>query len=156
MRRMDIEGHEFPAIETVTLSGRSFIAPDPSRGREMLLFIAFKRDVQEQVDAWGREIDPILEEFHNVEAFELPMLAGRWKFLSGVIDGGMRSGIPEGQHDYVATFYGDIKTFKRSLEIRDEDVCYVVLIDTDGIIRFAAQGPPNRSLITELETVLRQ
>jgi len=156
MRRSDIEGRGFPPVEAVTLSGLNFFAPDPGGEQAMLLYIAFKRGAQEQIDAWSRELRGILEKKDSIPAYEVPMLAGRWRLLSGVIDGGMRSGIPEAQHDFVATFYGDVRDFKNKLDIKDEDSCYVLLLDSAGIIRFAAQGGPTTELSTDLKVKLAE
>ncbi|MFW5711828.1 MAG: hypothetical protein ACOCXF_00895 [bacterium] len=147
MEREDVEGMAFPILVAETLAGARFQTPDPEREITHVILIAFKRSVQPQIDQWLTALADPLEQRSTVEMYEIPMLAGRWRLMSGIIDGGMRSGIPAEQHSSVATFYGDVNRYKDILDMDEDNVCYLYVIAPQGTIRFAASGPPTAELI---------
>ncbi len=147
MEREDVEGMAFPILVAETLAGARFQTPDPERENTHVILIAFKRGVQPQIDRWLAALAEPVEKRSNVEMYEIPMLAGGWRLMSGIIDGGMRSGIPAEQHSSVATFYGDVNRYKDILDMDEENVCYLYVIAPQGTIRFAVSGPPTAELI---------
>ena len=172
MRRDEWITFMFPEIETRTLSGEHLLLPRDGGKSATVVFLAFERDTQEQIDAWSERlvgvelnpsaaggplrITPTGTDGGEVKIFEIPMLKGRWRFLSGVIDGGMRSGIPEAQHPYVATFYGDVDKYRRTLEMKKKSHTYLYILDAEGLIRFAAAGPPTGELVNEAVRTLKE
>ncbi len=149
MERNDVVGMAFPILVAETLAGKQFQTPDPEREKSHIILIAFKRSVQPQIDKWLSALSGPVAERTGVEMYEVPMLAGGWRLMSGIIDGGMRSGIPKEKHSSVATFYGDIKRYQDILDMDQEDQCYLYVIDSQGIIRFAAIGPPAPGLVDQ-------
>jgi hypothetical protein len=147
MQREDVEGMAFPILLAETLAGGQFQTPDPERKSHHVILIAFKRNVQPQIDKWLQTLGGPVAARSDVEMYEIPMLAGGWRLMSGIIDGGMRSGIPAEKHSSVATFYGDIQRYKNILDMDEENVCYLYVIDPQGTIRFAASGPPTPELV---------
>jgi len=147
MERKEVVGMKFPSLSAETLSGTRFQTPDPARKTSHVILIAFKRGVQPQIDEWLSALSGTVTNSSDMEMYEVPMLAGGWRLMSGIIDGGMRSGIPQQKHSAVATFYGDLKRYKEILDMEQEDHCYLYIIDPQGIIQFAATGPPSPQLI---------
>jgi len=154
MRIGEVEGIAFPPIEAETLSGEVFNAPDPEKKTAMVLFIAFRRKVQEEIDAWFAAVGNEIRKTGSIQAYEVPMLSGGWKMMSGIIDGGMRSGIPADQHGNVATYYGRLSDYRELLHMKNPGSCYVFIVDKEGIIRFAASGAPKDELASGFIEVL--
>ena len=147
----------FPVLRTETLSGTMLELPRDITKKATVIAIAFERGVQEQIDAWTDIISKLnTENSSDIDIYEIPMLKGRWKLLSGIIDGGMRSGIDERKHPFVATYYGDISQYKRKLEIKDESVCHFFILDSGGYITFSAAGSPNSGLAEKALSTIRQ
>ena len=67
------------------------------------------------------------------------MINEAWKFVSWVIDSGMRAGIPAEKHDNIVTFYGDYSVHQHALGMEDTNLGYVFLLDPKGIIRRKGQ-----------------
>ncbi|MDZ7793862.1 MAG: hypothetical protein U5P10_09290 [Spirochaetia bacterium] len=147
MERKDVEGMIFPNLVAETLAGNQFQTPDPDGETSHVILIAFKRGVQAEIDEWLSALSGTVTNSSDIEMYEVPMLAGGFRLMSGIIDGGMRSGIPQEKHSSVATFYGDIKRYKEILDMEQEDQCYLYIIDPQGTIRFAATGPPSPELV---------
>ena len=147
MERKDVEGMIFPNLLAETLAGNQFQTPDPEGEAIHVILIAFKREVQAEIDEWLSALSGTVTNRSDIEMYEVPMLAGGWRLMSGIIDGGMRSGIPQDKHSLVATYYGDIKRYKEILDMDQEEHCYLYIIDPQGTIQFAASGPPTPQLV---------
>jgi len=130
----------FPRLVAETLSGNSLILPDALDDEIALVALAFRRHAQSLVDSW---IAPVSRRFGDTPGFawyEVPMLAGGWRLMSGFIDGGMRAGIAPAHHDHVATFYGDTTRICEALGIDDLDSAYLFLIDDEGRVLWRGSG----------------
>lgn len=134
-----IEGKKFPKVEGESLSGKEVTFPDDVEGDAVMVGVAFKREAQEMLDSWTDYFNALCEGKKDI--YELPMIEGSlWKIFSSFIDSGMKSGIPEEQHDNVVTHYGDVSDVKEKLEIEDVDLGYVFLLDEEGYILFKGEG----------------
>ncbi len=145
-----IIGLEFPRLEAETLSGGKVAYPDSVKGSVTLILIAFERQTQGKIDTW---LNPFVERFGNtpgIKYYEIPMIKRRWIVISPIIDGGMRSGLPEAKHNHVTTYYGNVDTYAKLLSIRDKSDCYVYLLDPDAKIRWHISGAATPEKITEL------
>ena len=140
----------FPRIVAETLSGRSLVLPDMLDGRTAVLVLVFRRHVQPVVQLWTDAVAKLRSEYPDLDWYEIPMIAGGWRMISGIVDGGMRSGIPVDHHDHVATCYGSHERVRGALGIDDPDTAYSFLIDGRGEIRFSASGPPREQDLREL------
>ena len=144
----------FPRLVAETLSGRKLVLPDSLDGKLALVLLAFRRHAQPVVDSWVGPAQRRYGSCHEFTWFELPMLAGGWRTISGFIDGGMRSGIDQAHHDHVATFYGDSRRHCEALAIRDPNTAHACLIDGDGTVHWMASGWATNRKLEELYSAL--
>ncbi len=156
MERKEVVEMSFPVLKAETLAGTRFQSPDPAQEETQIIIIAFRRGVQNQIDQWLDELAGPVSESPNIQMYEVPMLAKGWKLMSGVIDGGMRSGIPQEKHSSVATYYGDVRRYKDILDMENEELCYIYIVDPKGVIRFAAAGPPQPDLLQKARETLKK
>ena len=130
----------FPRIVADTLSGRTLVLPDSLDSGLAVVALVFRRHAQPVVDSWLGPLARRLGGHRSVGLYEIPMLAGGWRMMSGFIDSGMRSGIPPHKHHMVATCYGDLSRVRSALDIHDLDSVYVYLIDGSGSVHWRADG----------------
>jgi len=144
-----VKGKKFPKIKGRALSGKKMILPNDVEGEAILVGVAFKREAQEMLDSWANYFDILCEGKRDI--YELPIIeSSLWKIFSGLIDRGMKSGIPQEMHDNVITHYGNASDLKKKLEIVDEDLGYVFLLDKEGKILFKGEGYPDKKGKKEL------
>jgi hypothetical protein len=132
-------GMKFPEVTAESLAGTKVSIPDSALGKITLVVVAFLRENQSQLDSW---LEPFIEKFGNREGFtfyEVPMIAGGYRIMRFIIDGGMRGGIPEPKHKHVVTMYGDVDGYLNALRL-DRQYGYAFLLDKAGIIRWQGQG----------------
>ncbi|MFP4376081.1 MAG: hypothetical protein ACLFP4_03470 [Spirochaetales bacterium] len=130
----------FPRIVAVTLSGKHLVFPDSIGESGALVLLAFRRHAQPPVDSWMNPISRRLQDAGKANFYEVPVLSGGWRMVSGFIDSGMRSGIPPHRHDHVATYYGNTQRVQDALSIDDLDTAYAYVIDEDGKVHFHDSG----------------
>lgn len=142
-------GMKMPDIETVSLAGDTINLPRDTRGKYTVLCFAFVQKAQSLVDTWTL---PILEKYPSDEIFyyEIPMLAGGYKYVRGFIDGGMKRGVPQNLHRHVATYYGPLNRYKTELNMPDSKTVYLFLLDKQGIIVHREEGAANKEKLSGL------
>lgn len=147
----------FPAIRGQNLEGETLAMPGDFAGDQNVVFIAFKREHQADVDSWGPALDSLRARHPGLRVYELPTLARRYKLMRPVIDGGMRGGIPDpAVRAATITLYIDKDPFKRALGIPTEDRIQILLVDREGRILWQRSGPCTPSLRVELQAHLQR
>ena len=131
----------FPQVTGENLAGRPFALPREFEGDINLVVVAFKRQQQQDVDTWMPFLKTLARRRPAVRVYEIPTLGRGYRFMRGIIDGGMRSGIPDSAtRAATITLYIDKAPFKRSLALNDEDHIYVLLVDRSGHVHARAAG----------------
>lgn len=132
--RRDPTGERFPQVTGTSLAGEDVTFPDVGRGAPLLLLIGYEQDTQFDLDRWIQALDTAGVQ---VRAFELPTLPGMVpRLLSGVIDGGMRRGIPQEDWLAVVTLYGDAAKVAAFTGNEDGLPGRIVLLDGEGEVVF--------------------
>ena len=111
----------------------------PLKAKVTLIAVAFLQQSQPQLDSW---LGPFTERFASKEGFtfyEVPMISSGYKFMSFIIDSGMRGGIPKEKHKNVVTMYGDVEKYMQALDL-DARYGYAFLLDREGIIRWQVKA----------------
>ena len=145
----------FPPMQGQNLEGRTFEMPRDFAGELNVVFIAFKREQQADVDSWGAALNSLRKRHADLHVYELPTLGRSYRFVRPMIDGGMRRGIPDSTvRAATITLYIDKSPFKRALGITTEDYIEVLLVDQRGNIRWQCSGPMTPSLGAELEAAI--
>ncbi|MFW5717531.1 MAG: hypothetical protein ACOC2Y_07455 [Spirochaetota bacterium] len=140
----------FPRFVAETLSGSTLVLPDSLGDRLAVVALAFRRHAQPIVDSWLIPVSKHYADSVDVEWYEIPMLAGGWRMVSGFIDGGMRSGIRPEHHDHVATCYGDLARVQNALEVHDLDSAYVYLVTGEGRVLWSSVGWAHQRRLDQL------
>jgi hypothetical protein len=139
----------FPKIKVQTLSKNKIELPEFTLGKPTIICIVFEQSAQALVDTWTQ---PVLEKYKNGEVnyFEIPMISSGYKWMSGFIDGGMRSGVPKNLHNNVATYYGKLNQYKNDLMLYNNKSCYLFLLDNTGHIKFLDEGASSTIKLNQL------
>jgi len=148
-------GERMPELTGQTLTGRTAVLPQASAGTVTLVAIGFTYKSRFPVEAWAdwhrTAIDPAAVTF-----FEVPMIGGMATLGRWFINRGMRSGTPVELHDQVITVYGGTSEWKQRLSYstRHEDDAYLIVLDTQGVVRWLHHGVFDQSRADELKGLL--
>ena len=143
----------FPELKAQTLARQNIVFPKDVMGKPTVICVAFVGNAQSLIDTWAV---PILAKYPNQEVnyYEIPMINAAWGVMSGMIDGGMRSGVPKELHKNVATYYGSLSGYKNELMMPDKKSCYVFLLDKTGIIQYVNEYSSTPEKLADLYTAI--
>lgn len=149
------ENARFPEVEGKSLAGSHLKLPGDFDGDPTLVLVAFQRHQQSDIDTWIPLSVALTEEYPDLRSYEVPVIPRGYRLVSWFIDGGMRAGIPDPAiRSSTITVYTDKSRFLAALDLGGDDVIQILLIATDGTIRWRAAGPRDDEAEKELRTVL--
>lgn len=130
----------FPRLEAQNLEKQHVSLPEGFAGDHNLLLIAFKREQQENVDTWLREMKRF-EAIPGFRYYELPTIGRLNPIARWFINRGMRSGITDREaRERTITLYLDKASFRKALNLPNEDGVYAILVDREGRVHWRAEG----------------
>ncbi|WP_340098041.1 hypothetical protein [Salinibaculum salinum] len=145
----------FPPITGETLTGRTLTFPGDFEAPLNLVFVAFKRSQQSDVDTWLDVAVAVESDFPDVRFYEIPVISRLYAPARSFIDGGMRVGIPDDDtRERTVTVYTDKRVVRRALDIDDEGDIHALLVDRDGTVYWRAAGPKDNEAAEHLREVL--
>jgi hypothetical protein len=152
-------GMKLPPLRGEYLTGEKAMLPDDVAGKTALIVMGFTYDSRYAVEDWTKAFKSRFEAQRNdVTFFEVPMIGGFARMGRWFIDSGMRKGTPKELHRNVITVYGGTGEWKKQLQFQEQkkDTAYLVLIDSQGVIRWMHAGALDESKFEELATVIQK
>jgi hypothetical protein len=145
----------FPKVTGQNLEFENFILPHNLEGELNLVIIPFRRWHQNLVDEWSFYLNTLEKKHSYFRYYEVPTLNRGFKFIRFMIDGGMRSGIPDkAVRQRTITIYTNKALFKKKLKIHSEDTIYLYLMDKNGKIIWHVEGNFDNNKLQSLEKLL--
>jgi hypothetical protein len=131
-------GRRFPSVAGRALSGETVRIPEDLLGAPALLLCAYRRGTQADIDRWAAFAG---REFPWLAVYELPIIPSVvWRPFQGMIDGGMRGGVPRRQWSSVVTLYEQGAKARAFLGDGGGLRASVALLDADGVVTFYETG----------------
>lgn len=141
----------FPEIEGTSLSLVEHRLPGTLEGQVNLLLIAFRQWQQRDVDTWVPTAGELSSTYAGFRAYELPVISRMYRPVSGFIDGGMRSGIPDPDvRASTITVYLNRTQFLEALNIDSVGEIVPMLVTPHGEILWRTTGPMTPEASREL------
>jgi hypothetical protein len=131
----------FPSVASQNLNGRPVKLPQDFKAPASLVFVAYVRGQQAQVDSWKAFVADMRGRFPAIGVFEVPTLSKGDALFRWFIDGGMRRGIPDtATRDVTITLYIDKTPFNDALGITSERDITVLLVEPNGAVLWRSTG----------------
>jgi hypothetical protein len=132
---------QFPTVTGRNLERKKKKLPGDFEAERNVVFVAFQRWQQDEVDTWIPFARRLESTYKNVRYYELPTIQRLNALSRTFIDEGMRAGIPDPiARDRTITLYLDKGAFRQALELPHEDNIYVLLVDREGTVVWRASG----------------
>ena len=132
--RRNPTGEVFPTVTGASLDGTDVTFPEVGAGEPLLLLVGYDQDSQFDIDRW---LYGLIDAEVDVRFYEVPTIPGLIpRMLSGMIDGGMRRGIPSEDWGGVVTLYGDASPVAKFTGNKDGLTGRVLLLDGEGKVVF--------------------
>jgi hypothetical protein len=147
----------FPEVKGSNLEGKDFTLPGGFEGERNLVFIAFLREQQADIDTWTPMARRLCAQGPNLRAYELPTIRRGNPLLRWVINQGMASGIHDRRaREATIPLYLDKEMFKESLAIEKEEEITILLLDRRGAISWRTTGTWSEEKERSLKEALRR
>ena len=132
-------GEVFPTVSGTSLKDTTYQIPADFSGRKVLFLLGYKQASQFDIDRWLIGLDMTQTQ---VEVYELPTIQGvAPRMISGMIDNGMRNGIPQQLWKSVITIYADGDQVQSFTGNQRPNNARVVLLNGSGeVIYFYDRG----------------
>ncbi len=115
--------------------------PGDFQGEMNLVFIAFQQWHQAWINSWLPIARQLEETYPGVQYYETPVIYRMNKLSQTFINQGMRAGIPNRtSRQKTITLYVDKESFRRALDIPDEETIWVMLLDSKGNLLWRDDG----------------
>jgi len=146
---------KFPVVTSANLEGRILTLPAEFAGERNVIFVAFLRRQQDDVDTWVPFVKPLLARTPGTDYYEIPTIKRMIAPMRWMINRGMKGGIDDrAARERTVTLYIDKDPFKRSLAITDEDAIHVLVVDRAGRVLWRTTGAFSTEKGRELERAL--
>jgi len=145
----------FPLVQSENLEGRLFTLPKDLEGEFNVLFIAFQREQQIDIDSWLPFVKQQVKQYPALAYYELPTIYRGNPFFRWGLNAGMRMGIPDKKaREVTITLYLDKKAFRKALNIPVEERIYVLLVNNKGEVLWRVEGPFDEEKGRDLKQVI--
>ena len=145
----------FPQLEATNLAGRTLKLPADFGSPAALVFVAFTRKQQSDIDAWAAFVDRVRQNWPTLAVWELPTIGSGYKFMRGIIENGMRSGIKsQTARESTVTLFVDAEVFAKNIGASGLGEIAILVVAPDGRILGRASGRPDPAAETAMETAL--
>lgn len=132
---------QLPTVSGKNLLRQKMIFPRDFAGDMNLVFIAFQRWHQNQVDSWVPLAEKMAAELPTFHYYEFPTVYQMNRLSQMFLNEGMRAGIPDaGTRGRTITLYMDKRPFRAALAIPDESDIAVILFDRQGQVLWRSSG----------------
>lgn len=109
----------FPVVTSDNLEGRSLTLPHDFGGERNVVFVAFQRSKQDDIDTWMPFVKAAVSRTPNTDFYEIPTIRRMVAPMRWMINRGMKSGIDDrSARDRTITLYIDTAPFKQVLAKR--------------------------------------
>ena len=132
---------KLPVVNGSNLKRQKVVFPDDFAGTINLVFIAFLRRHQDLIDEWVPFVEQLAQENPQFHYYEFPTLPRRGLIYRTFLNEGMRAGIPNNvTRARTITLYLDKRTFRKALDISNEQNMWVYLFDRSGDVLWRTEG----------------
>jgi hypothetical protein len=130
---------KMPSIKTETLAERELTLPQELPGEKSLVFMAFEREQQKNVDTW---INGMKLTDSAIPWIETPVINPQNRFFRAFINGGMRRGITDQKsRERTITLYTDRNALLKAMGLPEiTSVIYAVVVDRAGNVLASVEG----------------
>jgi len=156
-------GSAFPNFPTKKLSGQTFILPDSVKGKYTIIGIAFSKKAEESLISWyqpayqtfiQKKKTMFAEEVYNVNTYFVAVVTGTNKVAAGDIVKTIKAQTQKELQPYVLTYVGEFASYKKSLNITENDEPYIFVLDEKGVISYITSGAYTAKKLEEIEEVV--
>ncbi|WP_395088688.1 hypothetical protein [Armatimonas sp.] len=136
----------FPRVQADNLEGKKLSFPQDFAGELNLVFVAFQRNQQRDIDTWVPLAKELMKAHPKLRLYEFPVIGKMIGLMRDFVNNGMRRGIPDpATRAITITIYSDKGAFMRPLGLKDQKKIYAFIVTPKGDVLWRTEGPRTES-----------
>ena len=136
----------FPRVQADNLEGKMLRFPQDFAGELNLVFVAFQRNQQRDVDTWIPLAKELMKAHPKLRLYEFPVIGKMIGLMRGFVNNGMRRGIPDpATRATTITIYSDKGAFMKPLGLKDQGKIYAFIVTPKGDVLWRTEGSRTES-----------
>jgi len=145
----------FPSLKADNVQGKSFNLPAGFPGTRTVVFVAFGKEQQTEIDTWTHFLTSLVASHAGTAFVEFPTLKRLAAPLRWTIRRGMKSGIKDAAlRERTIPLFIDKDPFRAALGIPDERDIYLFLVDREGKVYWRETGAFTEAKGTSLKAAV--
>lgn len=116
-----------------------------------LIVIGFSHASHVQVRAWTTRAENEFERNPGIVIYSVAVLQDAPRLVRGMAFRAIKTGVPDRERDHFVVLYHGEADLKRLVHFHTPDDAYVLLLDTNGKVRWIASGPVTDTLFADLK-----
>ena len=144
------EAH-IPAVHGTTFSNTRVDLPEALHGKVAILVVGFSQGSRDAVTVWGKKLATDYYDSPDILYYEMPMLASVPKFMRGFVEGRIKSAVSDRGKPHFLPITDDEPEWRSLAHYSAPDDPYVLLVDSQGAIRWQTQGTPTDATYATLK-----
>ena len=149
-------GDPLPPIRGELLSGKTAELPAAARGHVALLALGFAHASNHAVEAWTKRFRQEFGRDPDVTAYQIPVVGGMGKLGKPFMMRGMRKDTPKADYDRFMVVFKDADEWKDRVHYKEPNDAYLILIDSQGIVRWLGSGSTDERQYGELQEATKK
>ncbi len=131
----------FPGFEAEALSGRKLTVPAAFQGHQTLLIAGFTHGSGPHCTDWAKRLETEFKANAALDRYTVIFLEDAPRLVRGMAKSGIKAGVPKEDYDHYLIVTEHEKETKTAVKFQTPDDAYLVLLGTDGTIRWTFHGP---------------
>ena len=147
-------GSLLPQLSGENLAGTPVVLPEEAKGKIAFLAITFSEKAGKSAQPWRERFAKDHRSQPNVTDYSAAMLGGAPSIFRGMIKRAIKKGVPPQSQNRFLIVTSDNETWKKQLNVTDDDLPYLLLIDATGRVIWKDQGVFDETKYQALKTKL--
>jgi len=156
-------GKDFPSMTAETVDDKKVNLPQDTKGKYTLLGLAYSKKSEDELNTWfnpvfstfiQKQTGPIQGFSYDVNVYFVPMFTGVNAAAAGTAKRKAIKNVDPQILPYILFYKGELKKYKDELDFERRDIPYFYVLDADGKIVFATDGPYSRAKMESIEAVI--
>jgi hypothetical protein len=148
-------GDPLPSVAGQALSGKQVELPAAILGKTAVVIFGFSRAGGDDAQKWNGRLQKEYGANQAVAAYSMMMFEEVPRLLRGMIVSGIKRGAQPAMRDKMVVVYHDEALWKTRLSVSDTRRAYVVLLDSEGHIRWVNSSAFSEAAFAALEKELQ-
>ncbi len=141
-------GEFLPLVVGKTLDDVDRELPAAFAGRRAAIAFGFSEEAGKVVRAWADELGD------EVLLYQVPVLEGVPWIFRGLTERSIRNDTPPSRHARLLLLYREEAQWRARLEVKDEDMAYLVVVDAAGKVVQRHVGQPKPAVLAKVREAL--